>query len=32
VIYWPPEEWQIIRHLNEDNIPSSSAQESWSTR
>ena len=30
MIYWPPEEWQIIRHLNEDYIPSSSTQEMWS--
>jgi signal peptidase I len=32
LIYWPPEEWQIIRHLNEDNIPQSSLQEAWSIR
>ena len=32
LIYWPPEEWQIIRHLKEDNIPQSSLQESWSIR
>ena len=30
MIYWPPEEWQIIRHLNEDYIPSSSTQKMWS--
>jgi signal peptidase I len=32
LIYWPPEEWQIIRHLNEDYIPPSSTQEAWSIR
>jgi signal peptidase I len=32
LIYWPPEEWQVIRHLNEDYIPSSSTQEAWSVR
>ena len=32
LIYWPPEEWQVIRHLKEDNIPQSSLQESWSIR
>jgi len=32
LIYWPPEEWQIIRHLKEDNIPQSSLQEAWSIR
>jgi signal peptidase I len=32
VIYWPPKEWQIIRHLNEDYIPKSSTQEAWSIR
>jgi len=32
LIYWPPEEWQIIRHLNEDNIPKSATQEAWSIR
>jgi signal peptidase I len=30
LIYWPPEEWQIIRHLNEDYIPQSATQEAWS--
>ena len=32
LIYWPPEEWQVIRHLNEDYIPPASAQEAWSIR
>jgi signal peptidase I len=32
LIYWPPEEWQIIRHLNEDYIPRSSMQEALSIR
>jgi signal peptidase I len=32
LIYWPPEEWQIIRHLNEDYIPPSATQEAWSIR
>ena len=32
LIYWPPEEWQIIRHLNEDYIPQSATQEAWSIR
>jgi len=32
LIYWPPEELQIIRHLNEDYIPQSSMQEAWSIR
>ncbi len=31
LIYWPPEEWQIIRHLNEDNIPKSAAQAALSS-
>jgi len=32
LIYWPPEEWQIIRHLNEEYIPQSATQEAWSIR
>ncbi len=32
LIYWPPEEWQVIRHLNEDYIPLSATQEAWSIR
>ena len=32
LIYWPQEEWQIIRHLNEDYIPQSATQEAWSIR
>jgi signal peptidase I len=32
MIYWPPEDWQIIRHLNEDYIPPSPTQEAWSIR
>jgi signal peptidase I len=32
LIYWPPEEWQVIRHLNEDYIPQSATQEAWSIR
>jgi signal peptidase I len=32
MIYWPPEDWQIIRHLNEDYIPPSPTQEAWSSQ
>lgn len=31
VIYWPPEEWQVIKHINELNTPVTAAQ-AWSTR
>ncbi|HSJ88356.1 MAG TPA: signal peptidase I [Anaerolineales bacterium] len=33
VIYWPPKEWQIIRHLSWLNLPVATAsQELWSIR
>ena len=32
LIYWPPEEWQVIRHINEAYIPQSALQEAWSVR
>jgi signal peptidase I len=32
LIYWPPKEWQIIRHLNEDYIPKSLTQEAVGIR
>jgi signal peptidase I len=33
LIYWPPKEWQIIRHLSELNLPVAAASQSvWSIR
>lgn len=30
VIYWPPEEWQVIKHINQLNAPVAASQEVWS--
>lgn len=32
LIYWPPEEWQVIDHLDQAGIPSGTPQEVWSVR
>lgn len=32
LIYWPPEEWQVIEHTPQVSIPESTQQEAWSTR
>ncbi|HEY5997056.1 MAG TPA: signal peptidase I, partial [Candidatus Deferrimicrobiaceae bacterium] len=32
VIYWPPKEWQIIKHTQQVSIPASAQLESWSIR
>jgi signal peptidase I len=32
VIYWPPEEWQVINHTQQASIPDANLQESWSIR
>lgn len=32
LIYWPPEEWQIIKHTEQVLIPESVLQASWSVR
>ena len=32
VIYWPPEEWQIIKHLNQLNIPLFAAHQARSSQ
>ena len=32
VIYWPPEEWQVINHTQQASIPDANPQESWSIR
>jgi signal peptidase I len=33
LIYWPPKEWQVIQHLNQLNIPVTTAfQNMWSIR
>jgi signal peptidase I len=32
LIYWPPEEWQVIRHISQVDIPKVFAQGSWSFR
>lgn len=32
LIYWPPEEWQVIRHINQTGIPQAAIQEVWSIR
>jgi signal peptidase I len=31
-IYWPPEEWQIIKHTKQVSIPELASQETWSIR
>ncbi len=32
LIYWPPEEWQVIRHINELYMPQATSLETWSIR
>jgi signal peptidase I len=32
LIYWPPEEWQIIEHTEQVSIPEFASQSSWSVR
>jgi signal peptidase I len=32
LIYWPPEEWQVIRHINELYMQQAATVESWSMR
>ncbi|HJS19314.1 MAG TPA: signal peptidase I [Anaerolineales bacterium] len=32
LIYWPPEEWKVIRHINQTGIPQASLPEAWSVR
>jgi signal peptidase I len=33
LIYWPPEEWQVIKHINQLDLPVATAsQEVWSIR
>lgn len=33
LIYWPPEEWQVIKHINQLNAPLTTlTQEAWSIR
>lgn len=32
LIYWPPEEWQVIRHINELYMPQAATLETWSMR
>lgn len=32
LIYWPPEDWTIIKHIPQAAIPQSAAQEAWSVR
>jgi signal peptidase I len=32
LIYWPPEDWQVIQHINQSGIPQAAIQEAWSTR
>jgi signal peptidase I len=32
LIYWPPEDWQVIRHINQAGIPQATIQEAWSIR
>ena len=32
VIYWPPEEWQVIKHITRLNAPVAAAREVWSVR
>jgi signal peptidase I len=32
VIYWPPKEWQVIKHINQLNAPVAASPEVWSLR
>ena len=32
LIYWPPEEWQVIRHTEQASIPEAITPETWSMR
>jgi hypothetical protein len=32
LIYWPPEDWQIIKHTEQVAIPEFASQASWSVR
>lgn len=32
LIYWPPEEWQVIRHTSQVEIPRATAQETYNLR
>jgi signal peptidase I len=32
LIYWPPEEWQVIRHINELYMPQATSLETWRMR
>lgn len=32
LIYWPPEEWQVIRHINQAGIPEAIPFDAWSIR
>lgn len=32
LIYWPPEEWQVIRHINELYMQQAATLETWSMR
>jgi len=32
VIYWPPKEWQVIKHINQLNAPVAALQDVWSVR
>ena len=32
VIYWPPEEWQVIKHINELNTSMAAVYSAWSSR
>ncbi len=32
LIYWPPEEWQVIKHTQQASIPAQDPQELWSIR
>jgi signal peptidase I len=32
LIYWPPEDWQIIKHTEQVDVPEFASQASWSVR
>jgi len=32
VIYWPPKEWQVIKHINQLNAPVAALQDVWSVQ
>lgn len=32
LIYWPPEQWQVIKHIEQVFIPQTASQETWSIR